>query len=339
MERQPLSDQEGGLFRPRTIEANPQTLSPIVGLFGTCGSPMSTWRKDIFIPVLEKKRLPYFNPQSEPNEWIPEMANVEAENLANDEVIVIPISKETHGYASMAEAGWAILGALLRGQKLSIFVQQDEAMPKDAKRARALFVALAERIQKEYPVFQFEETIQDQAIWAAFALRDRLAVRNSKIKETRKIELPTGIDTNNVVSILGTAIASSKWKEDMKKHFETEGINYFDSYKEDWRKEDIAKEAEHKLHDKVILQIITGETESFGSLAESGLLALSAFVRGQAYGLYIEAHPSDSRSDTNRARTLVKAHVRKLNEQFPGLVYLADSIEDLTRFAIEQNKK
>ena len=88
-----------------------------------------------------------------------------------------------------------------------------------------------------------------------------------------------------------------------------------------------------------MLQVITGDTNSFGSLAESGLLALSAFVRGQAYGLYIEDHPSPQNSDTNRARTLVKAHVTRLNEQFPGLVYLADSPRELAHFGAQVIKQ
>jgi len=324
------------LFRPREIESDPSKLRPEVGLFGTCGSPKSTWREDLFIPELEKRNLPFFNPQVA--EWTPEMAKREAEHLASDEVVVIPVSKETYGYASLAEGGWAILGALLRGQKLGIFIEEDETMPEDASRARTLFKNLSQKIQRDYPVFQFEETINDLALWAVLTARERTAIRKSKIKETRKIALPTDIECQNMVSIFGTSSFSSEWKQQMKAAFDSAGIAYFDPYKEDWTKEDGEKEAVHKLKDKVILQIITGETESFGSLAESGLLALSAFIRGQAYGLYIENYPGDPKSDTNRARTLVREHIKKLNEQFPGIVYLADSIEDLTRFAKEHIK-
>lgn len=335
MESESKQEEHAGrieLFRPREIENDPRLLEPTVGLFGTCGSPASTWRQDIFIPKLEKKGIPYFNPQVGPNEWVSERARTEAEHLSRDEVIVLPISKETYGYASLSEGGWAMLSALMRGQKLGIYIEEDETMPEEAKRARVLFKELSEQIQKEYPVFQFEETMEDLALWAAITARERFRIKNSKINDKRSIELPADVETENTVGIFGTS-SFSEWKQKMKERFESAGISYFDSYKEDWSAEDANNEITHKLKDKVLLQIISGETEGFGSLAESGLLALSAFVRGQAYGLYIEDHPSDPESSTNRARTLVRAHVTKLNEQFPGIVYLADSIENLTQFA------
>jgi uncharacterized protein YlxP (DUF503 family) len=309
-----------------------------VGLFGTCGSPASTWRQDIFIPELEKRGLSYFNPQVDPGEWMPEMAQQEAERMASDEVIVLPISNETYGYGSLGEAGWAVLSALLRGQKLGIFVEEDENMPEDAKRTRTIFKKLATQLQQEYPVFQFEDSMQDLAQWAAITMKERVAVRNSRIKDSRTINLPENIETQNVVGIFGTSTPNPKWKKGMQKAFDNGGVAYFDPYKQDWSEQDITKEAEHKTKDKVLLQVITGETESFGSIAESGLMALSAFVRGQAYGLYIEDHPSDPKSDTNRARTLVKAHVQKLNKQFPGIVFLANSIEELQEWATKMAK-
>ncbi|NQU83293.1 MAG: hypothetical protein HQ536_01135 [Parcubacteria group bacterium] len=325
------------LFRPRAIESDPSKLRSEVGLFGTCGSPASTWRQDIFIPELEKRGLSYFNPQVE--EWSPEMAQREAEHMATDEVIVLLISKETHGYGSLAEGGWAILSTLLRGQKLGIYVEEDETMSEDARLTRTLFKILAEQIQRDYPVFQFENSMEDLAQWAAITMKERAAIRNSKIKDKRKIELPTDVETNNVVGIFGTTSPTSEWKQSLKSTLDKANIAYFDPYKEDWAEEDARAESEHKLNDRVLLQVITGETESLGSLAESGLLALSAFIRGQTFGLYIEDHPSDPKSDTNRTRALVRAHVQKLNEQFPSIVFLANSIEELQEFAIQTAKK
>jgi len=327
------------LFRPRRIENHALNLHPQIGLFGTCGSPASKWRRDIFIPKLEKRGLPYFNPQVGPNEWRPEMAVQEAEHMASDEVIVLPISKETHGYGSLGEAGWAILSALLRGQKLGIFVQEDKSMSEEARRVRTLFKTLAAQLQTEYPVFQFEDSMEDLAQWAAITMKDCMIMKNSRIRITRTINLPTDIRSHDCVSILGTSAPTSKWRHNLKQAFDDENIAYFDPYKEDWNEKDIDTEVMHKTYDKVILQVITGETESFGSIAETGLLALSAFVRGQAYGLYIEEHPSNPKSDTNRARTLVKAHAKRLNEQFPGIIFLADSIEELQEWAITVAKK
>jgi hypothetical protein len=328
------------LFRPREIKTDSIKLRDEVGLFGTCGTPASTWREDIFIPALQRRGLKFYNPQLGPNEWKPEMASIEADHLANDEVIVFPISKETHGYGSLGEAGWAILGALMRGQKLGIYIEEDESMPKPAKRARALFKALATQLQKDYPVFQFEDSLEDQAIWAAISMRERAAMKHSKIRDIRTLKFPKKAETQPCISILGTSVADSAWKNKLKENYEKANVQYFDPYRENWTDTVGAEgEVEHKTKDKVILQIITGETESFGSIAESGLLALSAFVRGQAYGIYIEDHPSEPTSETNRARTLIRAHIKKLNEQFPGIIFLADSIDELQEWSIKAIKK
>ena len=312
--------------------------APKVGLFGTCGSPASTWRKDIFIPKLEKYGLDYFNPQIESEDWKPEMAILEAEHLAKDEIIVLPISKETHGYGSLGEAGWAILGALLRGQKVGIYIEEYESAPKDVRRSRQLFKNLAIKLQSDYPVFQFENSMNDLATWATITLKERLALKNSKIKATQIIQFPEQQPTEDVVGIFGTSTENSKWREKMIKNFERNNIDTFGSFKKDWNDNDIAKEIKHKTTDRVILQIITGETTSFGSIAESGLLALSAFVRGQAYGLYLENYPNNPKSDTNRARALIRAHAKKLNKQFPGIVFMANSIEELQNWAINYMK-
>lgn len=248
MEADPKPEQQPDyikIFRPREIENDPTSLHSEVGLFGTCGSPASTWRQDIFIPELEKKDLAYFNPQVGPNEWTPEMATREAEHLASDEIIVLPISKETHGYGSLAEAGWAILSALLRGQRLGIYIEEDETIPEDARRARTLFKVLSKRLQQDYPVFQFEETMKDLSVWAAVTARERVAMKNSKIVDKRKIEFPVVVGIQNVVGIFGTS-SSSEWKQQMKNKFELAGVSYFDPYKEDWKEDNATAEVDHK---------------------------------------------------------------------------------------------
>jgi hypothetical protein len=323
------------VFRPRRIEADPSKLSSEVGLFGTCGSPESTHRQDIFIPRLVKREVPYYNPQVAAGAWRPEMADEEADHMAKGAVIAFTISAETQGYASLAEGGWAILSALLRNQKLGMFTETNSDMSAEDLRIRNIFKSFVLDMHKDYPVFHLENDLEGLATWAAITAQDYLALNGSQISEKRVLDLPTNVDTQPIVGIFGTSNPNAQWKKDMKSNFSAQEIDFFDSYKENWDAErDISVETTHKLRDKVLLQIIDSETESYGSLAESGLLALSAFIRGQAYGLYIEDHPSEPTSDTNRARKLVRAHIQKLNEQFPGLVYLAESPEDLTQFAI-----
>lgn len=322
------------LYRPRIIEADPSRLKPVVALMGTCGSPESTWRSEIFIPKLTNRNLAYFNPQLPAGTWTPEMAKIESENMATDEVLVFPISAESHGYASMAETGLAMLSALLRGQKLGIFVEKTEEMSAQDLHVRNIFMDFADRLHKDYPVFHYESSMEDLADWAAIISQERQSARGSKISERRTVELPA-TDARQMVAVFGTSSKDGAWKQSMRDAFEAAKIDYFDSYRGDWQAErDLPVEFEHKVGDEVLLQYITGETESLGSLAEVGLLALSAFIRGKAYGIYLEDHPSDRKSDTNRARSLVRAHIAKLNEQFPNLIYVAESADSLTDFGV-----
>ena len=78
--------------------------STTIGLFGTCGK--STWRKP-FIERFNALKIPYFNPQVE--NWTPECTDIEAEHLANDGVILFPITDETTATGSLAETGFSIV--------------------------------------------------------------------------------------------------------------------------------------------------------------------------------------------------------------------------------------
>jgi hypothetical protein len=86
-----------------TQPLNPRT----VGLFGTCGG--STWRAP-FIARLDALDIPYFNPQVD--NWTPELADIEAWHLANDRLILFPVTDETFGFGSLAETGFSVQSAL-----------------------------------------------------------------------------------------------------------------------------------------------------------------------------------------------------------------------------------
>ena len=70
----------------------------VIGLFGTCGN--SLWR-DQFISVYKEKGIEYFNPQKE--DWCPEDADIEAQHLVQDEIVLFPVTDESYGCGSLAE--------------------------------------------------------------------------------------------------------------------------------------------------------------------------------------------------------------------------------------------
>lgn len=118
-----------------------------IGLFGTCGK--STFRKDLFIPRYRSHGLSeeeWFNPQKE--DWKPEDAAIEADHLANDQVILFPVTGETYATGSLAEVGFSILSAIKLDDRRDIVVaiepildaplMEDKILAKESLRARAL---------------------------------------------------------------------------------------------------------------------------------------------------------------------------------------------------------
>jgi hypothetical protein len=88
-----------------------------IGLFGTCGG--SKWRQP-FIEKYKSLGIPYFNPQVD--DWKPECAVEEARHLAEDEIILFPVTGETAGLGSLSEVGFSILHALDLNDRRDIVV-------------------------------------------------------------------------------------------------------------------------------------------------------------------------------------------------------------------------
>lgn len=88
-----------------------------IGLFGTCGQ--SKWR-DPFITKYKSKNINYYNPQVD--NWSPKNAIEEAKHLAEDEIILFPVTNETYGLGSLSEVGFSILNAINLNKKRSFVV-------------------------------------------------------------------------------------------------------------------------------------------------------------------------------------------------------------------------
>ena len=117
-------------------------MTQCVGLFGTCGG--STWREP-FIRRYEELGIEYFNPQVD--DWDPTFAEIEADHLAEDAVVLFPITGETYGTGSLAETGFSALQAikLNKHRDFVIMIERelddhldDPVARKESIRARAL---------------------------------------------------------------------------------------------------------------------------------------------------------------------------------------------------------
>jgi len=101
-----------------------------IGLFGTCGG--SRWRERLFIPRYDELGIEYYNPQVE--DWNPSLAELEAEHLAEDAIILFPVTNETYAFGSLAETGFSMLNAMKLDDRREfvLFIAQDiaETNPK-----------------------------------------------------------------------------------------------------------------------------------------------------------------------------------------------------------------
>ena len=101
-----------------------------IGMFGTCGG--SQWRERLFIPRYDKLGIDCYNPQVE--DWDESLAEVEANHLANDAIVLFPITNETYAFGSLAETGFSMLNAMRLDDRREfvIYIAQDIAA-KDPK--------------------------------------------------------------------------------------------------------------------------------------------------------------------------------------------------------------
>lgn len=91
---------------------------PQVILFGSIAGE---WREKRIIPVLKELGVTYFNPNTG-GIWTIENGDQEADLLAHCETIVMVFNNTSPSFAGLAEAGWAAMGAMVRGQHCILLI-------------------------------------------------------------------------------------------------------------------------------------------------------------------------------------------------------------------------
>ena len=154
-----------------------------IGLFGTCDK--SKWREP-FMQLFAEHKVPFFNPMVD--NWTPELAEVEAWHLANDKLILFPVTSESYGFGSLAETGFSINSALTlnKGRFVLMYIapdvddalkQEDPVRAKASRTARALAIAhLAHVANPNVIVVKSMREMLDKvlALYAAVELLERV---------------------------------------------------------------------------------------------------------------------------------------------------------------------
>ena len=156
-----------------------------VGLFGTCGE--SKWREP-FKARYKELGMHYFDPNKP--DWNPEDAVEEADNLANDDIVLFPITNETYATGSLSEVGFSILQAIRLDDRRDFVVLisqdldpslSDPVARKESLRARALVMQHLKklRLKNLYVVDTLQEMLEISiALYIAAKIHAPLAVYN-----------------------------------------------------------------------------------------------------------------------------------------------------------------
>ena len=167
-------------------------------MFGTCGN--STFRQKIFIPAFQKLGLKdgidYFNPQVE--DWKPEFAKVEADHLANDQVILFPITGETYGLGSLSEVGFSILNAIKLDDRRDFVVYVESTLDevlhaenpdlaKESMRSRALIGQHLDKMNFSNLYIISGDTPREEALSMMLEMSITLLDNAKRVEQLKKI--------------------------------------------------------------------------------------------------------------------------------------------------------
>ena len=161
---------------------NERKMANIVGMFGTCGS--SIWRQ-AFIEKYNKLGVPYFNPQVK--DWKPEDAVEEAKHLAEDEIILCPITRETYAAGSLSEVGFSILSAIKLDDRRDFVVMIDMELDPSLDDA----VARQESLRSRALVYQHLKQLRFKNVYVVETLEQMLDV-SIQLYEAAKLREPLG---------------------------------------------------------------------------------------------------------------------------------------------------
>lgn len=97
-----------------------------IGLFGTCDNVK--WR-DKFIECYNLYNIDYFNPMVD--NWNIDLIPNEAEHLKEDEIILLPVLKESYGFGSLNEIAFGPLKTFSQNKNRSFVILIEKILSKE----------------------------------------------------------------------------------------------------------------------------------------------------------------------------------------------------------------
>jgi len=333
--------------------ADSRTYLSSLGLFGTAGDPNETynWRAEVIPTILNglemnglREKVTVFNPQKE--NWSPEDAVVEAEHLARDAALILPVLDVTTGHASLAETGFAALSGTLRPQKVNMFIESGHEFGDVVQRARTLTTLLATKTLHDFPInIRLAHDLQSMV---AAGISDVSNFTNnimSRVNQEFRYTVERRTDLAARIALVGSGAAhyADSWYEGVNYRLQNNDVReseIYSAYVNNWSVDDALRELEHKTNDAVILFAVTKDQDSYGAMGELGWLLTYCVLNGQKLGVYVEPHQSEPKSDQNRQRKLAMTHMGRHLLDFPDLpVFIAKSPAELVLFGASELAK
>lgn len=331
-------------------------LRPVLNLLGSVDGA-SDWREGLkdelaHIGIPETQ---LFNPKVA--NWGPENLKNERDALRYNAAHYVNITNESAGLISNLESGLVALRAFLTGAKAYFEVAPLTADTHNGElRARTLITSALEATHRLHA--ENIDTPDDLSRSEWFA---QVAQGFSGTTATPPRTTPGTTGTlERKIFISGTSAPAtqSNAKGVIESVFDGTGMAYEDSFDPSgtaFGRDAMLAEQKRRMEAAVTLNVITNERASYGATAETFWLALQALLNGQRFGVYIEPsddaelkeglrHPDAFPNATTeelqvalkRAKSLRSAlteHLEALEEDFPGLVHVASSPEELAAWA------
>lgn len=314
-----------------------------------------------------------FDPKKRDGTYTEEDTRNEAKHLREGAFHYMKVTNESGGVLSALESGVVAIRAVLGSRAYFDIssLEAEGKITETVVRARDIVKEKLTRMNERFdiPNITTSEEMTEREWFSSIAQDVKKEVTPEPVS-VDDIARANRSPLKARVHLSGTGVPATNTnaKGIVKNFLLEQGIEVTDAFKVDFedgsrsRGSDVRKESDERETSAVSLHIITNDRLSIGGTAETFWLALSALTNGQKFGIYLEdpdekelrfaarfaqgegavSHDLSETPDEQatretkeafKVRRSLKIHLQALQEDFPGLLYVASSPQELAQWA------